>query len=71
MDKLWNIPFFLPKNSKLHLSLIGVRSIFKESIGAVTMKIILKKILKIKSFRDGVFLQKVMKNVKYRQKFAK
>ena len=24
MDKLWDIPFFLPKNSKLHLSLLGV-----------------------------------------------
>ena len=48
MDKLWDIPFFLPKNSKLHLSLLGVRSMFMESIGTVAMKNILslKKILK-------------------------
>ena len=32
MDKLWDIPFFLPKNSKLHLSLLGVRSIFIQRI---------------------------------------
>ena len=33
---------FLPlKNSKLHLSLLGVRSIFMESIGTVAMKNIL------------------------------
>ena len=38
MDKLWDIPFFLPKNSKLHLSLLGVRSIFIESIGTVYEK---------------------------------
>ena len=41
MDKLWDIPFFLPKNSKLHLSLLSVRSIFMESIGTVAMKNIL------------------------------
>ena len=41
MDKLWDIPFFLPKNSKLHLSLLGVRSIFMESIGTMAMKNIL------------------------------
>ena len=47
MDKLRDIPIFLPKNSKLHLSLLGVRSIFMESIGTVAMKNILslKKIL--------------------------
>ena len=40
-DKLWDIPFFLPKKSNLHLSLLGVRSIFMESIGTVAMKNIL------------------------------
>ena len=39
MDKLWDIPFFLPKNSKLHLSLFGVWRIFMESIGEVGIKI--------------------------------
>ena len=45
MDKLWDIPFFLSKNSKLHLSLLSIRSIFKESIGTVAIKniLILKK----------------------------
>ena len=38
MDKLWDIPFFLPKNSKLHLSLLGVQSTFIESIGTVAIK---------------------------------
>ena len=38
MDKLWDIPFFLPKNSKLHLSLLGVRSIFMQSIRTVAIK---------------------------------
>ena len=49
MEKLWDIPFFLAKSSKQHLSLLGVRSIFLESIGAVVMKnlLSLKKILKI------------------------
>ena len=37
-DKLWDIHFFLPKKSKLHLSLLSVRSIFMESIGTVAMK---------------------------------
>ena len=41
MDNLWDIPFFLPKSSKLHLSLLGVRSIFIESIGTVAMKNVL------------------------------
>ena len=41
MNKQWDIPFFLPKYSKLHLSLLGVRSIFMESIGTVTTKNIL------------------------------
>ena len=36
-----DIPFFLPKNSKLNLNLLGVRSIFMESIGTVAMKNIL------------------------------
>ena len=40
-DKLWDIPLFLPKKSKLHLSLLGVGSIFMESIGTVAMKNIL------------------------------
>ena len=39
MDKLWDIPFFLPKNSKQHLNLLGLQSIFMESIGAVVSKI--------------------------------
>ena len=48
MDKLWDIPFFLPKNSKLHLGLFGVWRIFMESIGEVGIKIYteLEKILK-------------------------
>ena len=41
MDKVWDILFFLQKYSKLHLSLLGVRSIFLESIGTVAMKNIL------------------------------
>ena len=46
MNKLRDIPFFLTKNSKLHLSLLGVRSIFMESIGTVAMK----NILNLKKF---------------------
>ena len=48
MDKLWDIPFFLPESSKLHLSLLGARNIFMESVGAVVTKNILslKKTLK-------------------------
>ena len=37
-DILWDIFFFIPKSSKLHLSLLGVRIIFMESIRAVVMK---------------------------------
>ena len=53
MDKLWDNPFFLPKISKLHLSLLGVRSKVMESIGAVVMKNILslKNYWKLKSSR--------------------
>ena len=45
MNKLLDIPFFLPKSAKLHLSLLGVQSIFMDSIGIVAMKniLILKK----------------------------
>ena len=48
IDKLWDISFFLPKSSKLHLILLGVRSIFMDSFGTVAMKniLILKKVLK-------------------------
>ena len=41
MDKLLDILFFLPKNSKIHLSLLGVPNVFMESIGTVAMKNIL------------------------------
>ena len=41
MEKLWDIPFFLPKKSKHHLSLVDIRSIFMGSIGAVVVKNIL------------------------------
>ena len=38
MDKLWDIPIFLPKSSKQHLSLLSVRSIRMESFGVLVMK---------------------------------
>ena len=68
MDKLWDIPFFLPKSSKLHLSQLGIRSIFIESIGTVATKKLEKNIEKTESSRNRIFLQKVMKNVKFCQK---
>ena len=57
MDRLWDIPFFLTKNSKLHLSLLGVRSIFMESIGTVALKNILslKNIEKTKTSETEFF----------------
>ena len=65
--------FLPPKNSKLHLSLLGVQSIFMESIGTVALKITrsLKKYLKNEKLQKRSFLQKVMNNVKFCQKFWK
>ena len=62
MDKLWDIPFFLSKSSsRLHLSQLGVRSIFMESIGTVAMKnkLSLKNIEKNESSRNGVFCKRL------------
>ena len=41
IDKMWDIPFFLTKTSNQHLILLGVRSTFMESFGAVVIKNIL------------------------------
>ena len=41
MDKLEDIPFFLPKKSNQHANLLDAQSIFMESIGAVVTKNIL------------------------------
>ena len=38
MDKLKDIPFFLPKNSNQNTNLLGVQSIFMESVGAMVTK---------------------------------
>ena len=42
MNKLLDIQFFLPRNTKQHLILLLVRIIFEESIRAVIMKNILR-----------------------------
>ena len=34
MDKLYDIPFFLPKNSNRYPNLLGIENIFMESVGA-------------------------------------
>ena len=66
MDKLWDIPFFLPKNSKLHPSLLGVRSIFMESIGTEAIKKYteLEKILKKLKAPETEFFAKGYKKCK-------
>ena len=68
--------FHPPKKSQSsnHLSLLVVRSIFIESIGAVVMKKILrlKKLLKEQHAPETEFFsQNIMKNVKFCQKFWK
>ena len=40
MDKMLD-SFLPPKSSKLHLSLLGLQSVFLESVGAVVTKTIL------------------------------
>ena len=73
MDKLWDIPFFLPKNSKLHLSLFGVWRIFMESIGEVGIKIYteLEKILKKLEAPQTEFFAQVYEKSKILSGFLK
>ena len=57
--------FFLQKNSNQHPNILGVRSIFKESVGeAVTKhKLNLKKCFKkISNIRNGIFCKNLSKN---------
>ena len=67
MDKLWDILLFLPQNSKLHLSLLGVRSIYMESIGTVAMRNIQfeKKMKKLKGefFAKGYEKCKILSEI--------
>ena len=61
-DKLWHISFFLPKKSKQHLNLLGVRSFFLDSFGLLIMKIILslkKQLTKLKAPETVFFCKRL------------
>ena len=60
MEILSDIPFFLPKSSDQHLSVLRLRSIFMESIGAVLTKIYSTLYIeKFKSPKNGVFCKRL------------
>ena len=64
MDKLKDIPFFLPKNSNQNTNLLGVKSIFMESVE-------LEEKLKNLESTETQFFGKSHENVRLYQNFWK